>query len=138
MNKSCFFDSNILIYAMSDDYPKNQIAQELLNTHHVVISTQVLNEFCNVMIKKRYVDFDKLTYIISAFANDYDILTVDTKLAIHALNIKAKYHYSYWDSLMIACALQANTPILYSEDMHHNHIIENKLTIINPFYKENP
>lgn len=138
MNKSCFFDSNILIYAMSDDYPKNQIVQELLNTHHVVISTRVINEFCNVMIKKRYVDFDKLTYIISAFANDYDILTVDTKLAIHALNIKAKYHHSYWDSLMIACALQSNTPILYSEDMHHNHIIENKLTIINPFYKENP
>lgn len=115
-----------------------QFAQDLLNAHHVVISTQVVNEFCNVMIKKKYVDFNELTYIISAFANEYDILTVDTKLAIHALNIKAKYQYSYWDSLMIACALHANTSVLYSENMHHNHVIENKLTIINPFYKENP
>lgn len=133
MNNKCFFDSNILIYAMSNDYPKNQIAQNLLNHCQVAISTQVVNEFCNVMIKKKYVDFDKLSYIISAFVNDYEILIVDTKLIIDALNVKEKYHYSYWDSLMIACALKLDVSILYSEDMSHGQVINEKLTIINPF-----
>lgn len=133
MNKKCFFDSNILIYAMSNDYPKNQIAKQLLNNCQVAISTQVVNEFCNVMIKKKYVDFDKLSYIISAFSNDYEILIVDTQLVMNALNIKERYHYSYWDSLMIASALKLGVSILYSEDMAHGQIIDGKLKIVNPF-----
>lgn len=133
MNTKCFFDSNVLIYSLSDEYPKNQIAQQLLNQTQVAISTQVINEFCNVMIKKKYVDFDKLTYIISAFCNEYEIVLVDAYLIIEALNIKNRYHYSYWDSLIIAGSLKAKATILYSEDMQHGQVIDNQLTIINPF-----
>lgn len=135
MNKKCFFDSNILIYAMSDDYPKNHTARNLLNDYQVAISTQVVNEFCNVMIKKNYIDFDSLAYIVSAFSNDYEILTVDTNIVLDALTIKQKYRYSYWDSLMIASALKMGVSVLYSEDMAHGQIIEQKLTILNPFIK---
>lgn len=133
MDNKCFFDSNILIYAMSDDYPKNQIARQLLNHCQVVISTQVVNEFCNVMIKKKYIDFSKLSYVISAFSNEYEILVVDTKIVIDALNVKERYRYSYWDSLMIACALKMGVSILYSEDMAHGQMIDGKLKIVNPF-----
>ncbi len=48
-----------------------------------------------------------------------------------------KYQYSYYDSLIIAAALDSNCTILYSEDLKHNHIIENTLTILNPFINEN-
>ena len=51
----------------------------------------------------------------------------------HILNIISKYKFSYWNSLIIASALQNNCTILYSEDMQHNQLIENKLRIINPF-----
>jgi predicted nucleic acid-binding protein len=40
---------------------------------------------------------------------------------------------SYWDSLIISSALESGCKILYTEDMHHNQIIEGKLKIINPF-----
>jgi predicted nucleic acid-binding protein len=50
-----------------------------------------------------------------------------------ALNIHFKYHFSYYDSLIIASALQNECSILYSEDLNHNQKIENVLTIINPF-----
>ncbi len=43
-----------------------------------------------------------------------------------------RYGYSYWDSLIIATALQNDCSILYSEDMQHNQLIEGKLRIINP------
>jgi predicted nucleic acid-binding protein len=34
---------------------------------------------------------------------------------------------------MLASALAAHCSILYSEDMHHEQLIEKKLQIINPF-----
>ncbi len=48
-------------------------------------------------------------------------------------NIREKYRYSYYDSLVISAALYANCTVLYSEDMQHGQIIENKLKIVNPF-----
>ena len=44
-----------------------------------------------------------------------------------------KYHFSIWDALVISSALQGECSILYSEDMQHNQIIKNSLTILNPF-----
>lgn len=38
-----------------------------------------------------------------------------------------------YDSLIIATALEASCTTLYSEDMQHGQLIENKLLIINPF-----
>jgi predicted nucleic acid-binding protein len=37
--------------------------------------------------------------------------------------------------MMLASALINNCEVIYSEDMQHNQIIEDKLTIVNPFVK---
>lgn len=50
-----------------------------------------------------------------------------------ALKLAKKYRYSYFDSLILASALEHDCSILYSEDMQHQQLIENKLTIYNPF-----
>jgi len=50
-----------------------------------------------------------------------------------AFYIKEKYLYSWWDSLILASALENNCEMVYSEDMQHNQIIENTLKIVNPF-----
>ncbi|HNZ27311.1 MAG TPA: PIN domain-containing protein [Spirochaetota bacterium] len=50
---------------------------------------------------------------------------------INAIHISNKYKYSYYDSLIISTALENNCNILYSEDLQHNQLIENKLRIIN-------
>ena len=50
-----------------------------------------------------------------------------------AMDIKKRYRLSYWDSLIIASALENNCSILYSEDMQHSQVIEDNLKIINPF-----
>ena len=58
---------------------------------------------------------------------------IDIDTIKSALNISEKFRYSYYDSLIISAALMNNCTALYSEDMQHQHIIENKLVIINPF-----
>ncbi|KKU17073.1 MAG: Ribonucleoside-diphosphate reductase [Candidatus Woesebacteria bacterium GW2011_GWC2_45_9] len=50
-----------------------------------------------------------------------------------SLQVKKIYHYSYWDSLIIASALESNCSILYTEDMHEGQVIDGKLKIVNPF-----
>jgi predicted nucleic acid-binding protein len=50
-----------------------------------------------------------------------------------AIEIHFSYHFSFYDSLIIAAALQSNCATLYSEDLQHGQAIEGKLNIVNPF-----
>jgi predicted nucleic acid-binding protein len=55
MNGRAFVDTNIFIYLYSEDESeKQEIAQKAINKYECVISTQVLNEFSNICIKKLY------------------------------------------------------------------------------------
>jgi len=54
------------------------------------------------------------------------------KLYHNSLDIHEKFKYSFYDSLIIAAAIEANCKILYSEDLQHNQKIYD-LMIINPF-----
>ncbi|MBL7906267.1 MAG: PIN domain-containing protein [Bacteroidales bacterium] len=64
---------------------------------------------------------------------NYQIFINTPETIIHACEIKDKYRYSFYDSLIIASALEAGCNSLYSEDMQHNQMIENTLRILNPF-----
>ncbi|NJK98980.1 MAG: PIN domain-containing protein [Bacteroidales bacterium] len=57
-----------------------------------------------------------------------EITTIDL-----ACQIAKKYHYSYYDSQIIAAAMECGCKTLYSEDMQDGQVIENILTILNPF-----
>lgn len=133
MNHKCFVDSNILIYAVSNELPKAEMTRQVLSNNKIIISTQTLNEFCNVVLRKNILTIEQTSFAVSVFLNDFEIMDTTSDLVINALNIKAKYRYSYWDSVMIACALKSGANTLYSEDMAHGQIIDSQLTIINPF-----
>jgi predicted nucleic acid-binding protein len=50
-----------------------------------------------------------------------------------AESIIEKYDLQLFDAIIVSAALQAGCTILYSKDMHHGLVINNTLTIINPF-----
>ncbi len=52
---------------------------------------------------------------------------------IAALAIAERYGFSHFDSLIIATAMDAGCDTLYSEDMQDGQLIDNRLTVINPF-----
>lgn len=133
MKPTCFIDSNILIYALTDKGEKGKIASNLLRSHSIVISTQVLNEFCNVLLRKNLMTIDELKLVLPRLQQDFKIMLIDFNLVENTLNIKQRLNYSYWDSLIVATALASGVPTLHSEDMHHSQVIDGQLTIINPF-----
>jgi predicted nucleic acid-binding protein len=52
---------------------------------------------------------------------------------LQAVDILDRYKYSFYDSLIIATALENKCMILYSEDLQHNQGIGKKMKIVNPF-----
>ena len=140
MKDRIFIDTNIFVYAFLEpednyDKPKHFRSVELLNSLqelNVFISIQVLNEFYNSLLKYQIADEkiqEKLQQIIDVvFVSHLTLKTIKK-----CWEIKMKYRFSYYDSLIIASALENDCLILYTEDMQHGQIIEKRLKIINPF-----
>ncbi len=135
MKGNIFIDSNILIYAHTiQDVRKSKIAQAVLSSDEIIMAnTQVINESINVFIRKFKISLNDIQKIIDQTFLYLPVKNIDDKTIQLGLNICSKYAYSYYDSLIIASALQNNCSVLYSEDLQHNQKIEKNLTIINPF-----
>ena len=134
MQDNIFIDSNIWLYAfMESKMPQKEIATDIVSNEKVILSIQVVNEVCVNLIKKaNYTDSDVLI-LLNNLHKKYSIINLDFHNSLQATEIRLKYKISFWDSLIIASALQSNCSILYTEDMQHNQMIENNLKIVNPF-----
>ncbi len=70
-----------------------------------------------------------------------DNFFIDSNIALYALDLNAakkkqialSINLQVFDSKIIAAALVAGCSILYSEDMQNGLVIDNRLTIVNPF-----
>ena len=135
MKDNIFIDTNIILYAYSKtELNKSEIANKLIfENKNSMVSNQVLNETINILYKKYQLNSEQIEDVILEIDSSLEICNFTIKTQVKALRIKEKYKYQYYDSLIIATAIESGCSILYSEDMQHNQIIENKLTIINPF-----
>ena len=137
MSADSFLDTNIIIYRLeSDDLKKYKRAEELVQSGllegRCCISQQVLQEALNVAIKKLNFSFEDAERLLDKTLLPLCKVTPMASLYHRSLNIQSRYRYSFYDSLIIAAALEVECNILYSEDMQHGQRIE-KLIIKNPF-----
>jgi predicted nucleic acid-binding protein len=134
-----FIDTNILVYAYNSDNPaKRKQAKDLLQNNledkELVISVQVLNEYYVSVSKEKYhISHKKIVKLISDIVRYSTVCALQIKTVESALQLKEKYKYSWWDSLILASSLEAECETLYSEDMQDGQIIEKKFVIKNPF-----
>lgn len=136
MQDKVFLDTNIIIYSYSEDEIKKQsIALKILENfeENIVISKQVINEFTNVLFKKFKLSADEIENVLLELDSVIPIVDFDIKTQIKAIRLKDKYNLQFYDALIVATALESGCTIIYSEDMHHNLLIDNKLKILNPF-----
>lgn len=136
MKDKVLLDTNLWVYLYAKDPPDKSLkVRELVNHNFtaIIISTQILGELYNVLLKKKFTSKDEAKQIILEMATNFPIVEIDLLKVMTALEINSTYSYSYWDSLVVATALQHNCDILYSEDMQANQIIEKKTRIVNPF-----
>ncbi len=127
-----FIDTNIVIYSIGNNTQKRQRSIELLS-QNPTISVQVLNEAANVLIRKFKMPVQDVQTITKTLAKECKIEPLTESTHFLALDIKERYQFSLYDSLILATALTAKCKILYSEDMQHGQIIKDQLQIFNPF-----
>lgn len=136
MSDKIFIDTNILIYAFSEDeLIKQQVAMNLIDTisYNAIISNQVINELANVFLKKFKLSTNEVEDAILELDSLLEIVNFDISSQIKALRLKQRYNLQFFDALIVATALENKCSTLYSEDMQHELIIDNRLKIINPF-----
>ena len=132
MSGRSFFDTTILIYAISSEQPRAAMAEKLL-ADGGWISVQVLNEFAAVARRKLDMSWEETRealLAIRALCETPTPLSIETHQA--ALEIAARYGYHIYDALILAAALESHCDILYTEDMQNGQSI-GPLIIRNPF-----
>ena len=133
--KLCFIDSNVWLYAFikSQDQDKTAIAKATIQSNEIAVSTQIISEVCVNLIKKARFDEASIRNLIESFYRKYRVTTISHAVLLKASQLRERYRFAYWDSLIVACALAEGATIVYSEDMHSGLIVENRLQLINPF-----
>lgn len=134
----CFTDTNIWFYAfVRGDNPvdarKTEIAKHLLETAPE-LSVQVINELSANLLRKANYPEHRLRNLLHSLYRRYTVHPLTREVFIRASELRERYAFSYWDSLIVATALENTCEFLYSEDMQHGQIIESCLTIQNPFF----
>jgi predicted nucleic acid-binding protein len=133
-NETCFIDSNIWLYAFTDnDTQKKEVAQALIKTSKPVVSTQVINETCVNLIKRSKFPETRISELIKTFFEKYDVIELQKGLLLTASQLRLEYAFSFWDSIIVAAALISGVKTLYSEDMQDGLVVHDSLKIINPF-----
>lgn len=136
INNKCFLDTNLLIYAWDNTEldKKNSIISFLNNikaNSFPVISTQTLGEFYNVAVKKIGLTKDQTYVICEEYSKIFPVYEITTENVLHAMKISKNTQFSYWDSLILAMAIDTGCSVLYSEDLNNGQEIEG-LKIVNP------
>lgn len=142
-DKKIFIDTNIWIYSLvrSDDLSEQEkrikslsLLETLCQKCEIVTSTQILNE-CHWNLIRKF-DFEDATAYHCIRDNIMAIASVQNlnQNTYHeSYRIREKYRFSFWDSLVIAAAIESRCSEIQTEDMQHGQRV-GELTIINPFH----
>lgn len=131
----CFIDTNIWLYAciQGDDADKSITANALIRESLPIVSTQVINEICVNLVRKARFEETLIRKLIDAFYDKYPVIELGQTILVGSSQVRERYGFSFWDGLIVSCALSAGVNCLYSEDMQHGLVIDSKLRIVNPF-----
>lgn len=132
-----FIDTNVLIYLLTADEQKAELAESILRTGGV-ISVQVLNEMANVAIRKHAMSWEEVSEFLGLIRELCLVEPLTTETHDVGRRIAERYKLSLYDGMIVAAALLAECDILYSEDMHNGLLIEKQLRIFNPFTSAAP
>lgn len=139
MSDKEFWDSNLWIYLFTkSEYPedirKKQKLEVMLRLHPQIISSvQVLNEVANALIRKYAHPENEVRDFLNQILLLTDNQPMTSDFSFHALDLRQRYRLGWYDSLIVAVALGSDCRVLYSEDMQDGMVIEETLTILNPF-----
>lgn len=131
-----FIDTNILVYAEASDEPAKQKAalallKQLYEDASGVLSTQVLQEYCNIALKKLKLPPQYVRAQLDLY-EQFDVIQVTPAIIRAGLDLHQIRSVAFCDAIVLASAQTAGCSLLFSEDMNTGETVDG-VRIINPF-----
>ncbi len=137
MNAEHFLDTTIVIYMFDEtDATKRHRAEELvrtsLETGTGCISYQVVQEALNVVNRRLGFSADDTRTLLDNVLGPLWTVHPSKDLYLRGLGVQAVFGFSFYDSMIVAAALESGCARLYTEDLQHGQKI-GALTVEDPF-----
>ncbi len=131
-----FVDSNcwLYVYLPEQDPPKRaRVLDRVASCERPTVSTQVLTEIGANLCKKAKASEEQQQAILAELASHTRIISITVATLYRASHLRSSGTWSYWDSLIVASALESECDELWSEDFQDGRIVEGRMRIVNPF-----
>ncbi len=135
-----FLDTNVLVYAFDDSSPEKknrslEILAQVGDKWQAVISTQVLQEFYVVVLRKlkRPLSENDAEGAVRRLAK-LPVVLIDSPMICSAIKTSRENQISLWDALIVQSAIESGCRKLMTEDLQHGGQIAS-LQIENPFLR---
>lgn len=127
-----FIDTNLLLYLLSADTRKADIAEQELQQGGTV-SVQVLNEFASVAMRKFKVPLAEVREVLAGVRSACSVVPLTENVHDKGLDLIERYALPVYDAMIVAAALSADCKTLLSEDMQHDQLFQRTLRVRDPF-----
>jgi predicted nucleic acid-binding protein len=135
-----FVDTNVLLYAVDRGAEaKREIAHDILVRGRfggLCLGSQVLGEFLNVIRRKQTAVMPRAAALVEQWALIYPVIATGPEHMLAGARLAERYRLQFWDSVILAVAIDAGGEALLSEDMQDGAVIEG-VTILDPFAPAN-
>ena len=137
MSVDNFLDTNIFVYLFDETAPgkrqcSDTLVQRSVGDGNGCISYQVVQETINVVTRKLNATPEQARQLLDDVLMPLWRVNPTRTLYRRGLDLRERYGFTYYDSLIVAAALGAGCKTLYSEDLQHGQRIEG-LVIVDPF-----
>ena len=108
MGTRSFIDTNVLIYAEASDLPEKQrvaltVLKQLFEEACGVISTQVLQEYCNIALKKLKLPASHVRAQLELF-EQFEVVQVTPAIIHTGLDLQQTRSLAFYDAIIVAVA----------------------------------
>lgn len=143
LDRPIFFDTNVLVYAYEPSDAARHgralaVVAEAMNADRFVVSTQVMQEFYNVVLRRRLLaPADALAFL--RLVAEHTVVPADAGSVLRALALQLRCGISVWDALVVQAALDAGCGTLFTEDLQDGQRFAAEsdaaraVTVVNPF-----
>jgi predicted nucleic acid-binding protein len=138
-----FFDTNILITTQDpvEGYRRMcalAAVEAAMKADCFVISTQVMQEFHDFMLHKRWISADQSVALLQQLT-EHTVVPATSEFVLRAAALQQSQGLSVWDALIVQAALDARCALLFSEDLESGRRFsplqksDHDLVVVNPF-----
>src|SRR5207247_10682835 len=106
-----FFDTNVLLYLLSEDTTKADRAEELV-ANGGVISVQVLDEFAAVASAKLGMSWSEIRDVLTPIRTICEVEPLTIETHDRGIELADRYGLSFYDAMLLASVLSADVTFL--------------------------